>query len=285
MTIGYPKDGVLSDNVLTRRTQPIINVQDLKNSYLFGIDIVDNNGTPLPDATYQGFIDSAISWLEHHLDILVTPVTFTEEKDYFANDYYEWGFFFLNNVPVLNVTNIAVVYLQQPDPNNPNLEVAEQVLQLPKEWYRLREHDGILRLVPNNHFPANLQISAGGTFFPELFARQSNVPQLWRITYQAGFDNGKVPAIINQAIGLLAAIYALNVAGDLVFGAGVAAESISIDGMSQALTTTASAENHTFSAKVRAFNSVLFGDSINSPNRGIIRILMDYYQGQRLTII
>ena len=44
----------------------------------------------------------------------------------------------------------------------------------------------------------------------------------------AGFKDGKVPMAINMAIGNMAAIQALHIAGDLVLGAGIASSSLSV---------------------------------------------------------
>lgn len=275
------KDGIITDNCIVRKTEDILSVQQLKDRWLFGVNVVDNDGNELPDATYQAYIDIAVSYLEHDLDISIVPKQIeTEEKDYHANSYYHWGYFHLNNLPVISVDKLEVVYLENPLGMPP-----DAVLDIPPEWIRLRQHDGIVRLVPNNRFPASLQVGAGGSFFPELFRRHSNVPQLWRFTYTVGFASGKIPMVINQAIGLLAATYILDIAGDLVIGAGIASQSISLDGLSQSIQTTASAENHAYSAKVNQYKGALWGDSINSPNRGVMRMLRDYYQSQRINII
>lgn len=272
-------DGRLDCNRVLGRSESLINAADLKRLYLHGLESKDNQGNPITDETLQQYIEIAVSMLEHDLDIAIVEREITEEKDYYGNDYWDWGFLQLNNIPVIEVKELKVTYLR--DENG----VPENILSIPTNWIRLREHDGTIRLVPNNKFPASLQVDASGTFFPEIFRRHSNVPQLWTVVYTAGFKSGKIPKLINTAIGLLAGILVFNNAADLILGTGIASQSISIDGLSQAITTTASAENHTYSAKVKEYYKLLFGESINSPNRGIIRILRDYYQGERMTII
>lgn len=276
------KDGIRECNDQLGYLQPIISVDELRERWLFGTtdNLVDNEGNELTDETLQNFIDNAISVLEHDLDVSITPKRTCEEKDYFANDYWEWGYFQLNNVPVIEIHNLRVEYLAETDPQTGEV-VPVNVLDVPKEWYRLREHDGLLRLIPNNKFPANLQIGAGGSFFPELFRRHSHVPQLWSIDYTHGFKSGKVPAAFNMAIGLIAAIMALNIAGDLIIGAGIAGSSLSLDGLSQSVQTTSSAENHGYSAKVKEYQSLLF----DPKKGGIIEKLRKYYQGENINII
>lgn len=276
------KDGIRECNDQLGYLQPIINVQELKDRWLFGTsqNLIDNDGNEMTDETLQNFIDSAISMLEHDLDISITPKCTREEKDYFANDYWEWGYFQLNNVPIIKINSIKVEYLSERNPDTGEI-LPVNVLDVPPEWWRIREHDGLIRLIPNNRFPANLQIGAGGSFFPELFRRHSMVPQLWGIEYEHGFKNGKVPSVINMAIGLLAAIMALNIAGDLILGAGIAGSSLSLDGLSQSVQTTSSAENHGYSAKVKEYQGQLF----DPKKGGIIEKLRKYYQGETLNII
>lgn len=274
-------DGIVSCNNITKRLESLITVDKLKAKWLFGVNIIDNAGNSMPDSTLQEYINTAVSMLEHDLDIPISPRKIREEKDYFANDYWEWGYFQLNNYPVISVESIRVEYLAEKNPDTGEI-VPVNVLDIPPEWYRLRQHDGLIRLIPNNRFPANLQIDAGGSFFPELFRRHSMVPQLWGIEYTAGFEGGKIPVLINTAIGLIAGIMALNIAGDLILGAGIAGSSLSLDGLSQSIQTTSSAENHGYSAKVKEYQSILFGDPRNP---GILKSLRQFYQGERLNII
>jgi len=268
------------ENSIIRRTEGILTPQQLRERFLFGVDIFDGDGNELGDEILQSYIDMAISELEHDLDLFIVPTPICEEKDYFASDYYGWGYFQLNNIPVIKIDTIQVVYLE--DENN-EVDPNEVALDIPRSWIRLREHDGILRLIPNNRFPARLQVDNGGSFFPELFRRNSQVPNLWRINYSAGFQDGKIPMVINAAIGLMAAVYALNIAGDLVLGAGIASSSLSIDALSQSINTTSSAENHAFSAKVLQYGNQLFGPNERTP--GLLQKLRTYYKGSTFNII
>ena len=81
-----------------------------------------------------------------------------------------------------------------------------------------------------------------------------------------------------------AAIDVLNLMGDLVIGAGIAAESISIDGLTRTINTTASAENHAYSAKVDEYKLKLWG-SAGQREKGLIYILHNYYKGKKIQIL
>lgn len=259
------------------QAEPLINIKRLKQEFLFGVVAVDNDGNDLPDSVYHAHINNAVSIVEHLLDIAITPRTYTEEKDYYMTDYFQWGYMQLNNYPLLDVESMEVVYLH--DENND----PEVVLEIPRNWIRVDKETGILRLLPNNKFPSRLAVDSQAAFFPELFRRNGQVPNLWRITYKYGFEEGKVPVLINLAIGLLASLFVLHIAGDLVIGAGIANSSISLDGLSQSIGTTASAENHAYSAKANQYRDLLLGRNEKDP--GIMGNLMDYYKGRGLNIV
>lgn len=262
--------------------EPLITVEKLKTLYLFGLlPILDPNGNPLPDWAFQDYINKAVSRLTHELDLAIMPRSYTadnpEEKDYYANEYVDWSYFQLNNYPVISVEKISVSYLR--DSNG----APESILDIPKEWIRLDKASGIVRLVPSNRFPANLQVGAGGSFFPELFNRHSMAPQVWTFQYTYGFEPGRIPSMINDAIGLMASIQALDIGGDLVLGAGIASSSISMDGLSQSINTTSSAENHAYSAKRDAYRERLFGK--NASDSGLIGAIKAAFKGTQINII
>lgn len=279
MTVKRSNDGLKRCNTRIKKVEPIINVKKLKDVYLFGINIEDNNGTTLPDSTYQQYIDNAVSMLEHDLDISIAPeIGHVEYKDYYFNDYKDWGYLLLNNFPVINIQKMELVYFRDNDGND------ESVQEIPHSWIKLQNHDGMIRLVPNSQFAARLQVGATGSFFPEIL-RADTVPHAWKITYDHGFEDGRVPVVINHAIGLLAAIQALITGGNLVIGAGIAATEISIDGLSQSIQTTQSAENSAYSATIKEYQALLVGKNEADYKNSIMKKLRDYYKGETMTIL
>ena len=273
------KDGLVLDNSYNRKGEPIITVEKLRSSYLFGIHIVDRiTGEEFPQESYEQYIANAISMLEHYLDISISPVkNFEEFKDYHLNDYAEWGYFHLNNYPVKCIRKLDLVYFRDED------GVPVSIQTIPNNWLRLQAHDGIVRMIPNARFPANLQISQSGAFFPEIL-RSQFVPHSWRFTYDYGFDPGCVPVLLNQAIGTIAAIQALIVGGHLILGAGIAGTSISLDGLAQSIQTTQSAENSGYSSVIKDYSDKLFGKTKDDPF-AIMKLLKDYYKGSQMSII
>lgn len=273
------KNGLIFENQVSKKTEPLVTINKLKATYLFGV-IVRNRetGEPLGRAAYQNAIDTAISLVEHYLDISIAPVrNFVEYKDYRLNDYANWGWMQLDNYPVEAVSHLKMVYFR--DENAEPIVVQE----IPTNWIRLNNHDGTIRLIPNTRFPSQLQINEAGSFFPELL-RATEIPHLWQITYDYGFCSGNIPILLNQAISMLAAIIILITAGHLILGAGIAGTNISLDGLSQGIQTTQSAENSGFSAVIKDYKDLLFGKTLND-SMAIMKILEKYYKGTQMNII
>lgn len=278
MSIKGDGNGIPSGNSRIKRTEPLITVDKLKEVYLYGLTFKNDDGEDLPKSAFQQYIDNAVSMLEHYLDIAIAPVKGkTENRDYRLNEYADWGFFELSNYPVICINKIELVYFRD-DTGEPDV-----IQEIPGSWIRLQEHDGIVRLIPNARFPASLQVGSTGNYFPEIL-RTEMVPHLWRFNYDYGFDDGKIPVLINQAISMLAAIQALIVGGNLVLGAGIAGSSISLDALSQSIQTTQSAENSAFSATMKDYANRLFGENKDDPF-AILKILKNYYKGYDMSFI
>lgn len=268
------------NNIDGKKTEPIVTVKQLKATWLFGVKIRDKEtGAEYSEDAYQNAIDTAIGLLETYLDISIGPVrNYKEYKDYRINDYEEFGYFQLDNFPVECVNSIKLVYYR-----DDNGEVdTNQSLDIPRSWWRVNAHDGIIRLVPNGKMPAGLQYGSGG-FFPEIF-RHRMIPHAWEIEYNYGFCSGQVPVLLNQAISMIAAIISLITAGHLILGAGIAGTSISLDGLSQSINTTQSAENSGFSSTIKDISDKLYGTTKDDPF-AIMKMLKNYYKGSTMTIL
>ncbi len=268
------------NNIDGKKSEPIVTVAQLKATWLFGVKIRDKEtSAEFSEDAYQNAIDTAIGLLETYLDMSIGPVrNYKEYKDYHQNDYMEWGYFQLDNFPVECVNSIRLVYYR-----DDNGEVDEtQSMDIPKGWMRVNAHDGIIRLVPNGKMPGGLQFGNGG-FFPYMFRNQL-VPHAWEINYNYGFCSGQVPVLLNQAVSMIAAIIVLITAGHLILGAGIAGTSISLDGLSQSISTTQSAENSGFSSTIKDISDKLYGTTKDDPF-AILKMLKNYYKGASITIL
>jgi len=101
------------------------------------------------------------------------------------------------------------------------------------------------------------------------------VPDVFRVDYTAGFEAGKVPADIIDLIGKKASFGPLNIAGDLLGGAGIASQSVSVDGLSQSFNTTSSATNAGYGARLVQYSKEI---------KELLPMLEKYYKGIRMVV-
>ena len=225
-----------------------VTVNNIKNNYLFGIDLSDSQGNPLPEGLFIHYLNAAVDYLQNLLDITISETEFQGERhDYIRNDYQNWGFIQLDHNPVKEIKGIRLMY-----GNRPSVEI-------PLDWVQLDKLTGQITLFPSAGSANSLIIGQTGM----LFGFQSQwdyAPQLWEVDYVAGIDENdpSMPmAMLLEAVNKRASCGILNVWGDLIIGAGIANQSVSIDGASQSVGTTQSAMFGGASARVDAYTKDL----------------------------
>jgi len=242
----------------------ILTVAELKDRYFFGVDITNDDGTPLPDSTFQHFIIQAIRWFEHQIDVPIVPTAFAEYQDYHRQEYEHFVFLKLDNRPVISIESFNVEY-----------PTGQTVITFPPEWWRLNPAEGHLQIVPTAGTLSEILIGQGGSFLPAIYNGMDYLPHLFRINYTAGFEAGKVPRNIVDLIGMFASLGPFNIFGDLIAGAGIANVSLSMDGLSQTIGTTSSATNSGYGARIIQYTKQI---------KEQIPLLRRYYHGFSMTV-
>lgn len=215
----------------------IMTVKQLKSVYLFGVNLQDDDGNEMPDELFKFYIRSAQDWLEKELGgVLLCEKEITEYHDYHTADYQSYGFCKLYRTPVQEVMEFGFQFPMSQNTTNFN-----------SSWYRVEGN--MINLVPTQGSFSAIMLSQGGDFLP-LLGGMGYIPHLWKVKYKAGFKKGQVPALIMDIIGMKAAMGPLNIAGDLIAGAGIASKSISLDGLSQSISTTSSATNAGYGSRI-----------------------------------
>lgn len=242
----------------------VISVQEVKDLFLFGVDLTNDAGEPFPDLMFSWGIRQAIGFLERRLDIRIKKTVLTGERyDYYRQDYQNWMIIRLREAPVISVEAVRIKW-----PSNVT------VLEFPDEWIQLRKDAGQINIVPTSGTFSQVLLTAGGSFLPLLASGQDFVPNILEVDFTAGFADGAVPIEIRDCVGKLASFGPLNIAGDLIAGAGIASKSISVDGLSQSINTTSSATNAGYGSRLIQYNKEL---------QRVIPTLEKYYKGIRLT--
>lgn len=243
----------------------IISVEELKEIYLFGLDLTNDQGIPYPDSIYEHYIIAAVGQLEVKLDIPIIEKVITEEEyDYYREDVSHFMYVFLNEYPVISLEEMKIVF-----PSN------NEILDVPLEDIHLRKDSGQVQVVPSvtsNYSYAFNNFPIGTLPYSRMGIR--HIPAYYRMSYTAGLD--PVPGNIKDVIGKMASFGPLNIAGDLLGGAGIASQSLSIDGLSQTFNTTSSATNAGYGARLLQYSKEL---------KEVIPELRRYYKGIRLMVV
>lgn len=185
-----------------------VSVAAIKNNYLFGINLADSNGNPLPEELFVHYLNAAVDYVQNLLDIVITPTDFTERHDYIRNDYRNWGFIQLAHNPVREVKRVTLMYGDQ------------RAVEIPLDWVQLNKLTGQITLFPSAGSANSLIIGQTGL----LFGFQSQwdwAPMLWEVEYTAGIDetDPAIPfALLKETIFKRASMGILNVWGDLIIG-------------------------------------------------------------------
>jgi hypothetical protein len=218
----------------------LVDADFIKEVFLFGVSLKNDDGDTMSDYLIEFYIRSAQEWLERELQILLRPTTIVNEThDYVLQDYTNFGFIKLNHLPVRRVSSVSMKF-----------PVSSNSITFDDSWYKVDARNGIVNLVPTAGSFSTILMGQGGSFLPLLYNSVMSIPAIIEVDYEAGFAPGQCPPDILEVIGMKAALGPLNIAGDLIAGAGIANTSISLDGLSQSIGTTSSATNAGYGARV-----------------------------------
>lgn len=220
----------------------VLSVQQLKDRYLFGISLEDSNGNPIPDAVFENEIKQSFSWVESQLDLVLLPTPVLNEKhDYIQREVDQFFWTYPSKKPVQSV---QAVRLHVPGTN---------ATTFPASWYELSPSTGSIEVVPQGSFTYHRQVGFS-PYYTQAFlsVTRRRIPNAIEIDYTAGFPEGKIPGDILSIVGKSAAIGPLRIAGNILLGAGVAGQSISIDGLGQSISLTKQG-NGAFAAMINDF--------------------------------
>jgi hypothetical protein len=249
-----------------------IGIQYLKTNYLFGLDLSDDDGNLFPDEMFISAIKYATSFVGRKLDLLLTKETITEVHDYHVEEYRQFGYFQLDKRPLNEVEKVQAVYPHSAD----GTASGKTIVDFPKEMISVPiPESGQLQLIPFTGSLTHFMIGKGGAYLPLIRAGYSPYyPSLFEITYSAGFT--EIPDDIKHCISLYASLNILDVAGDLIVGAGIASKSISIGGLSQSINTTSSATNAGYGARILSYQKQV---------KVLLPTLERFYHGLRMTVV
>ena len=297
----------------------LITPQFIKDTYVLGVDLTLDDGSPYPDILFSQAIESAISTLELELGIQFDPFKVKNERhDARISNKSAFYPFTLDHRPFKSAERLTISLGNYP------------LIDLPVSWITSTSaQHGQIHLIPTGDTIGSFLFRGGiPLLFGDIFSPYQYVPGYFSIDYISGFtyEEGVVvipqgateveitlseplretkptvalevldaqgggalriksvsmdgatvvtstapttgdmqiaykihnydPALI-KAISLLAAISPLDIAGDLIAGAGIANFSVGVDGLSQSIGTTSSATNAGYGARIISYQKQL----------------------------
>ncbi len=208
----------------------------LINVYLFGLDLTDDNGNPFPDDLYDMALNSAREWLQTQAGVVVGRKAFTERHDFDPHRNDAWITLKVDKRPLRHVNSLKFRFGGQ------------TVIDVPGDWIvEVLPVAGQINVVPGQ---------GGPKMYPAMLwpyfgtSRPDMTPGWYEVNYDAGRDINEMPADELHLMGMYAAMFALNPAGDLLGGAGIASRSVNLDGVGQSISTTSSATNAGYGARI-----------------------------------
>jgi hypothetical protein len=207
----------------------VMTSQDLKNNFLYGIPLKNSLGQTVTDDSMRFMIDAATTWLENELQVTIKKKAFSQERhDYQYGEFQNWGMVKLNHGPILQVLEYAVCY---PDSGS--------YIPLPLEWVQtdVEGLTNVLNIIPGVGSVGSYIIGWGNSILPLTFTSASYLPDLFKISYTAGFPPNKVPEIFLQIIGMQAAIQVMTQVSNSFIINGAIEQQISIDSVTERVTT------------------------------------------------
>lgn len=288
----------------------VITKQWLANTFLMGVDLTLDDGSPFPDMAYRLAVETSVKHIEQDLGINIVPFSVVQEKhDAELQNRFSYWPFRLDYRPLISLDQIRIRL------------GSFQPVTVPNSWGRIvSPMHGQLHLIPSQESISSYFFQSGMPIlgnFNIYYEAKTYIPGYFEFSYTAGFESRKgevvipagitdyevtldplvlmkysitltaptgvtakafsygqssfrislgtarnepttisyfldtLPSNIKHLIGLKSACnFILQVAGDLILGAGIASSSIGIDGLSQSIQTTSSAMYSGYSSRI-----------------------------------
>ncbi len=218
------------------RHEPLITPKQLRERDLWGIPLISNMRDPsgkrqeMTNDNLKDYIEGAIVEAETDTGIDIMPTVHREKQAYDRQDYESFGYFRTRHRPVSQLEKLSLTPSSERD-----------IFVVPLNWvatsYLYRGQINIIPITPAAAASGYVLPPGAGPAgaFLSIFARHSWIPEYWQIEYRSGFDNGRLPRIVNELIAAYAAKRVLSLLSSTY--ARSSGHSLGIDGMSQSIST------------------------------------------------
>ena len=265
----------------SKKSQIGFSAEEFVENYLFGIPLTIR-GKAISEDMIQFHLNNVAEKIENLLQVKLTRQIITEQKDFNKDDWIHWSYVKASYPVVCGLRMVGF------------LGNVKQT-QFPSNWMSARRSNDEklytrnIYMVPTYGSQTNGNNSAviyGLTPSLNWFAPYSGkgqIPTYWTLEYITGFD--KIPKDIVQVVYKLTAIQILSILNDAMIGSagdssagmgwGVTSKSITLDGLSQSVSSVASSYG-IFGSRIKQYGKELLDDG---RNQGEINQLVDFYKG------
>ncbi len=197
--------------------------------YSFIPDPVTGKRDTISDADLSDHIIRAAASVELESGLTIFPVQIDEKQPFDTNWWQNYGYLQVQRRPVASVEKVAFTPATQAD-----------ILIISPDWIEAANFSkgqiNVIPLVPavSTNMVAATTGSSGGAAFLTIFYGKGWMPALVRVTYTAGFINRQFPRVVNELIGVQAAIDILDM---LAATNRATSYSLGIDSMNQSVAT------------------------------------------------
>jgi len=221
------------------RVEPLISPDQVVADHLLGIPLVSGTVHPLTgkvdvytEDLIKRRIEASVSEIEEELHIRIMPVQIKEREAFSYEDFKQFGYFRLRQRPCSSIQSLAIVSSD-----------GTVFYEIPLEWIETGHlYQGQVNILPLSPVAGSSDVSGGSAIisgpaasvFLMALSAARNIPAYWTVTYTIGFEDGKIPRIVNELIGIQTA---LNILSMLAATYQKTSSSLGIDGMSQSVGT------------------------------------------------
>lgn len=197
----YPVQANITSSLL-RRCEPLLTPDKLTKRYLKGIDLSDYSSDDLKDK-----IELAMNDFELETNLSVTHVQRIERVPFDRQAYKSFVYFKLEHGPILSLEALSI-----------QSSNGENIYKLPASWIEMGfAHKRQINLIPilSIFGAAGLkdgQASNAGLIFLQAVNNFRWMPAFFTVKYTTGLSHkdGHVPLIVNEIIGIIAALDILS---------------------------------------------------------------------------
>ncbi len=215
------------------RVEPLLTPEQLRRRQLLAIPLVSWMPNPVTGQRYEITNDDladqiirAASVTEAELGMTIFPVQYQEKHPFDRQFWDSYGYIKVEHRPVASVEKFAFTPPTGTD-----------IFAINLDWIETANlHKGQLNIIPivpaisANYINGTVATGNSGFAYLQLISGLSWMPAIVQITYTAGFPNSMMPHIINELIGINAALEVLGVLQMTNLGTSY---SLGIDGANQ----------------------------------------------------